>query len=233
VDAKKLILRGAEALIRMRHPSCGVVEPAYFIPDSGDPHFQQLSEFVISRAIADWRYFLTEYGNIDISINLPVSFLQNPAALAYLYQHLPDHRAFGGLLIEINGTELIRNLPVALAVAREGRFRKVAISIDDLGAECCSLVGLQNFPFVEMKIDQQFVSGCADDRLKRAICRQIRELADSYGARTVAAGVETRGDYITVRELGFDLIQGFLFGKPMTARKFAKTKMRDTLPESQ
>ena len=229
VDTKKLTLQGAEALIRMRHPSWGVVEPAYFIPDNGDPHFQQLSEFVISRAIADWRYFLAEYGSIDISINLPISFLQNPAAIAYLYEQLPDHPAFAGFLVEVNGSELVRNLALAQAVAKEGRFRKVAISIDDLGAECSSLVGLREFPFVEMKVDRQFVSGCADDRLKRAMCRQIRELADSYGARTVAEGVEARADFLTVRELGFDVIQGHLLGKPMTVRKFAKTMMRDTL----
>ncbi len=233
LDAKKLILQGAEALIRVRHPSWGVVEPAYFIPDSGDPHFRQLSEFVISHAIADWRYFLTEYGSIDISINLPISFLQSPAALAYLYRQIPDHPAFAGLLVEINGSELVRNLSVAQAVAREGRFRRIAISIDELGAECSSLVGLRNFPFVEMKVDRQFVSGCADDRLKRAMCRQIRELADSYGARTVAEGVETRADFIILRELGFDLIQGFLLGKPMTARKFAKTRMRGSPAASQ
>ena len=136
-------------------------------------------------------------------------------------------------MIEINSSEIIRNLSVAQAAAKEGRFRKIAISIDDLGAECSSLVGLQNFPFVEMKVDRKFVSGCADDRLKRAICSQIRELADSYGARAVAEGVETRGDFLTVRELGFDLIQGFLLGKPMTARKFAKTKMRDSQAAAQ
>jgi len=233
VDAKKLILQGAEALIRMRHPNWGVLEPAYFIPDSGDPQFQQLSEFVISQAIADWRYFLDECGSVDISINLPLSFLESPDALACLYQQLPDHPVFAGLLIEINSSEIIRNLSVAQAAAKEGRFRKIAISIDDLGAECSSLVGLQNFPFVEMKVDRKFVSGCADDRLKRAMCSQIRELADSYGARAVAEGVETRGDFLTVRELGFDLIQGFLLGKPMTARKFAKTKMRDSQAAAQ
>jgi EAL domain len=96
VDAKKLALQGADALIRMRHPSWGVIEPAYFIPDSRDPHMLQLSEFVIRQAIADWRYFLTQYGSIDIAINLPISFLQKPDALEYLYQQLPDHPAFAG-----------------------------------------------------------------------------------------------------------------------------------------
>ena len=64
------------------------------------------------------------------------------------------------------------------------------------------------------------------------MCRQILDLADSYGARTVAEGVETRDDFVVVRDMGFDLVQGFLFGKPMTAKKFALTSLRHpvTLP---
>lgn len=233
IHAHKLTLQGAEALIRMRHPYWGVVEPAYFIPADGDPCFQELSEFVISQAIADWRNFVAEYGPVDISINLPISFLQNATSVAYLYQQLPDDPAFDGLIIEVNGTEVIKNLSLIRDIAKQGRFNKIAISIDDLGAEWSSLVGLQDFPFVEIKVDRQFVSGCADDCLKRVMCRQIRELADNYGARTVAEGVETWADFLTVRELGFDLVQGFLLGKPMTMRRFARAMMRQTikLPE--
>ena len=46
---------------------------------------------------------------------------------------------------------------------------------------------------------------------------------ERYGARTVAVGVETRADFLAVREMGFDLVQGFLFAKPVTAKKFART----------
>jgi EAL domain-containing protein (putative c-di-GMP-specific phosphodiesterase class I) len=74
-------------------------------------------------------------------------------------------------------------------------------------------------PFVEIKVDRKFVTGCADDRLKQTVCRQILDLADGYGARTVAEGVETKADFIAVREMGFDQVQGFLFAKPMTAAR--------------
>jgi predicted signal transduction protein with EAL and GGDEF domain len=59
--------------------------------------------------------------------------------------------------------------------------------------------------------------------LKQSICRRILDLADGYGARTVAEGVETWADFLAVREMGFDLVQGFLFAKPMSAQKFAQT----------
>jgi EAL domain-containing protein (putative c-di-GMP-specific phosphodiesterase class I) len=99
----------------------------------------------------------------------------------------------------------------------------MAIAIDDLGAEWPALIGLSDFPFAEVKVDRKFIAGCANDRLKRAVCCQILDLADRYGARTVAEGVETRADFLAVREMGFDLVQGFLFTKPATAKKFART----------
>ena len=190
----------------------------------------QLSRIaLISQATADWRNFVTEYGRIDISINLPISFLQSSASMQYLYQQLPDHPAFDGFIIEVNGAAIIRNLSLARDIAKQGRFHKIAISIDDLGAEWSSLMGLQDFPFGEIKVDREFVSGCADDRLKKMMCRQIRELAENYGARTVAEGVDTRPDFLAVRELGYDMVQGSLLGKPMRMQKFARTMMRQSV----
>jgi EAL domain-containing protein (putative c-di-GMP-specific phosphodiesterase class I) len=81
---------------------------------------------------------------------------------------------------------------------------------------------LDEFPFVEIKVDRTFVTGCSNDRLKQSTCRRILELADGFGARTVAEGIETRADFLMARELGFDLIQGFFFAKPMEPDKFAQ-----------
>jgi EAL domain-containing protein (putative c-di-GMP-specific phosphodiesterase class I)/CheY-like chemotaxis protein len=229
VDTRTLVPCGAEALIRMRHPSWGVVPPAYFIPDDGDPHFRGLSEFVIAKALDDWRYFLGRSGPVDLSINLPVSFLENPDAVDDLCMQMPNHPAFSGLMIEINGTEIVRNLDRLTAVARQVRFHNIAISVDDIGAEWPSLMGLDNFPFTEIKVDAKYVTGCADDRLKRTVCRRIVDLAESYGARTVAEGVETRADLIAVHEMGFDMAQGFLFGKPAMAKKFARASLSQPL----
>jgi EAL domain-containing protein (putative c-di-GMP-specific phosphodiesterase class I) len=62
------------------------------------------------------------------------------------------------------------------------------------------------------------------------ICHRILELAGDYGTRTVAEGVETKADFLAVREMGFDVVQGFLFAKPMSARKFARTMLGRALP---
>ena len=163
---------------------------------------------------------------MEIAINLPITFLQDPESMTRLCRQIPDHPAFEGLIIEVNGTDVIPNIELLKEVARELRFHNIAIAIDDLGAEWPALVGLRDFPFVELKVDRKFITGCADDRLKRAMCGRILDLADGYGARTVAEGVETRGDFLAVREMGFDLVQGFLFAKPIPAKKFARTIFR-------
>jgi EAL domain-containing protein (putative c-di-GMP-specific phosphodiesterase class I) len=225
VNLRTLAASGAEALVRLRHPAWGVVLPAYFIPDERDPNFNALSEFVIGRAIEDWHYVLEKKGPVDLSINLPVSFLRNSEAVHEMCRRLPNHPAFGGLLIELDSSEVIDNLDLVIDVAREVRLRNIAISIDNVGVEWPSLMGLRSFPFAELKVDHQFVTGCTDDRLKQTVCRRIIEFAHDNGARVLAQGIETRADFLAAHSLGFDLVQGFLFGKPAAVRKFARSRL--------
>ena len=232
-NARTLQLCGAEALIRVRHPTWGLVPPAYFMPDRDDPCLSVLSNFVVNRAIEDWHYFTTQHRAVQIAVNLPFDFFRDPDSVVNLCGRMPNHPAFDGLIVEINAADLIADLDLARAVARRVKFSNIAVSVDDLGSECVSLVGLDNFPFVEVKVDRQFVAGCADDRLKRIACRQILDIADGFGCRTVAQGIETRADFFAVREMDFDMVQGFLFAKPMTAQKFALTSLRKpvTIPD--
>ena len=224
VNLRTLVASGAEALVRLRHPAWGVVLPAYFIPDERDPNFNALSEFVIGRAIEDWRYMLKQKGPVDLSINLPVSFLRDGEAVHEMCRRMPDHPAFGGLLIELDSSEVIDNLDLVIDVAREVRLRNIAISVDNVGVEWPSLMGLRSFPFAELKVDHQFVTGCTDDRLKQTVCRHIIEFAHEHGARVLAQGIETRADFLAAHALGFDLVQGYLFGKPTAVRKFARLR---------
>ncbi|MFH1340543.1 MAG: EAL domain-containing response regulator [Pseudomonadota bacterium] len=225
IDARTLVRCGAEALVRMRHPTWGVVPPAYFVPEGDDPYFRRLSEFVIDRALGDWHYLLQKQTPTDISINLPASFLRNHQAVQDLCRRIPPHPAFGGLLVEVKSAEVIDNLNALVEVAREVRLRNVAVSIDDVGADWPALMGLETFPFAELKVDRQFVTGCANDRLKQTVCRSIIELARGYGVRAVAEGIETRADFVAANEMGFDLVQGYLFGKPTRLKKFARSAL--------
>jgi EAL domain-containing protein (putative c-di-GMP-specific phosphodiesterase class I) len=221
IDVHTNAVEGAEALIRIRHPTWGIVTPAYFIPADDDPRFAAISEFVIDQAVQDWRDFVIRRGPIEIAINLPIAFLQKPGAIPELWRRMPNHPAFDGMVIEINGVEATRSLSLAKAIARQLRFYNIGISINDLGEEWPSLMGLDDFPLIELKVDRKLVTGCAHAPVKKKVCRRIIDLAHGYGIRTVADGVETRDDFYAVREMGFDLVHRTMFGKPMAAKKFA------------
>ncbi|AWM10690.1 EAL domain-containing response regulator [Bradyrhizobium symbiodeficiens] len=229
IDARTLVRSGAEALVRMRHPTWGVVPPAYFIPEESDPHLRALSEFVIDRAMQDWHYLLEQQSAVDLSINLPASYLREPQAVRDLCRRVPTHPAFGGLTVEIDSEEAIRDLDHLTEVAREVGLHNIGLSIDNLGANWPALMELDRIPFVKLKADRQFVTGSGSDRLKRTVCRHIVELAQGFGARSVAQGVESRADLVAANELGFDFVQGFLFGKPMPLKKFAKGALTRTV----
>ena len=81
---------------------------------------------------------------------------------------------------------------------------------------------LRDFPFVEIKVEPELVAGCAHDRAKRTLCRHVIDTANQLGARTVAVGIENYADFCTARALGFDLVQGFLFAKPMGVQTFMR-----------
>jgi EAL domain-containing protein (putative c-di-GMP-specific phosphodiesterase class I) len=206
------------------------VQPGQFLPDEGDPSFRALSEFVIAQAIRDWNYFLGEYGHVELAVNLPLSFLEHAHSVEHLGSQMPAHPAFEGAIVEMNDTDVVRNAAAAKLAASRLRFYNIAMAIDDLGAEWPALLEeADDFPFAEIKVDRSLITGCADDRLKQSVCRRILEFADRVGARTVAEGVETRADFLTVRELGFDVVQGFFLAKPMDARKFARRILRQPL----
>jgi EAL domain-containing protein (putative c-di-GMP-specific phosphodiesterase class I) len=231
IDVRTLATSGAEALVRMRHPAWGVVLPSHFIADDRDPHFSALSDFVIGRAIEDWHYVLEQKGPVDLSINLPVPFFRDDEAVREMCRRMPDHPAFGGLLIELESSDVAGNLDLVVDAARRIRLSNIAISLDNVAAEWPALIDLRSFPFFELKVSPQFVTGCADDRLKRTACRQIIEFAHERGARVLALGVESRADFVAAHALGFDLVQGFLFGKPTAVKKFALSKPRSQRQE--
>ncbi|HWE77545.1 MAG TPA: EAL domain-containing protein [Pseudolabrys sp.] len=222
VDTRSLSVVGAEALVRMRHPTWGVFLPERFLPVEDDPHFGALSDFVLARVTRDWRAFVTEHGNVELAINLPLTFFERGDAIDTLAHQLPRHPAFEGLIVEFEAAELVRNPALATRTARQLQLHNVAVAVDDLGEEWPLLMEFDDFPFAELKVDRAYIGGCADDRLKQATCRSIVELADRFGARTVAEGVETRADFVMARELEFDIVQGFFFAKPMEPHKFAR-----------
>ncbi len=93
----------------------------------------------------------------------------------------------------------------------------MTLALDDFGTGYSSLNYLKRFPIDVVKIDQGFVSDLEHDRASHSIIFAIVELAHLLGMTVVAEGVETRGQYERLVELGCDFCQGFFFARPMSA----------------
>ncbi|MBV9523780.1 MAG: EAL domain-containing protein [Alphaproteobacteria bacterium] len=184
------------------------------------------SEGVIAQAFEDWRYFARRHGHVEIALALPLAFFQRPDAIDRLCREMPENSAFEGLIVAIDAAEGMPHLQLTKDIARRVRYHNIAVAIGNLGTEWPALAELDEFPFVELTVDRRLIAGCADDRLKQATCRRIVALADAMGARTVAAGVATREDYLAVRSMGFHQARGPLFAAPMTAERFARCCLR-------
>jgi EAL domain-containing protein (putative c-di-GMP-specific phosphodiesterase class I) len=222
-------ITGFEALARVRHPNWGILSPASFLPAKSDPYRRVFSDFVITRAVEDWNNVFRDYDGLDIAINLPMDYFDGPQSVALLNRSLPDSPGFAGLIVEINAPDLMRDLNAAKSIARRLKRCRIATSMDDVALEWPVLLTLSDFPFAEIKVDRKLIAGCDHDRLKRSACREIMNVAHNFKVRTVAKGVERKSEFFAVRELGFDLVQGFLFGKPMSAPECSKMLQSPTL----
>jgi EAL domain-containing protein (putative c-di-GMP-specific phosphodiesterase class I) len=220
IDTRSVTPCGAEALIRVRHPTWGPVSPAYFIPAANDPYYHALSQFVIMHAMADWMQFAILGNRVDISVNLPSPVLQDPDFINYVFGKLPAGAASAGLLIAADCADAMSDVDLVRKAGAQLAFRNIGIALDSIGTEGAMLVGRRDLPVVEMKVQRNFVRGCCNDRTRQAVCAHIVAAARENGARAVADGVASQGDFLTLRDLGFDLVQGPLFAKPMPAHKF-------------
>ncbi|MFN3657515.1 MAG: EAL domain-containing protein [Pseudolabrys sp.] len=232
IDPRRLIPCGAEALIRVRHPTWGVVSPAYFVPAVNDPYFHALSQFAIMRMAGDRLRFAGAGRAIDISIRMPMAALEDAGFIDSVFRKLPAGAAQAGLLIEVECADVVADFAGVRRAATQLAFRNVGIAIAAIGSEGAALAGHADLPAVELKADRKFVRGCAGDRIKQAVCAAIVGMAKDCGARSVADGVESHADFLAVRELGFDLVQGPMFAKPMPAGKFEKAVLARTYAET-
>jgi EAL domain-containing protein (putative c-di-GMP-specific phosphodiesterase class I) len=221
IDLKTLSVCGAEGLVRARHPMYGIVMPDQLLPPAGDPDHWPLTEFVIERAVTDWARFAKQGLQLNLSINAPVSAINTPAFVDLVRSALPKGPNFPGLTVEVTEDEVIRDSESVREIASQLKLYNIGFSIDDFGSGYAALSRVADLPFIEVKIDRSFVSGCASNKLKHGLCQTVVDLAHRFGATACAEGVETADDLRAIIDMQCDTAQGFLFAKPMPAAKLA------------
>jgi EAL domain-containing protein (putative c-di-GMP-specific phosphodiesterase class I) len=116
--------------------------------------------------------------------------------------------------MEIGESSVMEDTEAAAAVLAELRGAGVRVSIDDFGTGYSSLMHLNRFPIDFLKIDRSFVEGLDRDPAAGNIVTAVISMAHALGLPTIAEGVETGEQLYTLRRLGCDYAQGYLFARP-------------------
>lgn len=209
-------LIGAEGLARMHHPQHGLLPPVAFIPRASTDDLVALAEFGLRVALRDSVAFGDSGFPVRLAVNVPVEALVALPIAAIVRDCLPGERdRQRGIILEVTEDQVIRDISKAHEIATQLRIHGIGLALDDFGSGYSSLSRLKELPFAELKLDRSFVTGCGLDANNAALCATVVALAHRFGCLAVAEGVETADDLATIRDLGCDVAQGFLFAKPM------------------
>jgi diguanylate cyclase (GGDEF)-like protein len=221
LDALQIV--GAEALVRWRHPTNGLISPLRFIPMAEETGLiLQVGRFVIEQACQQVRTIRDNLGvDLPISVNLsPRQFqesgLLSQVAAALDATGLPSE----SLIFEITESMVMEDLSGAREIMKKLNRLGVRLAIDDFGTGHSSLAYLKQFPVHEVKVDRAFVQGVADSRVDSAIVRAVIDLAKAIGIEAIAEGVETTEQLAGLKMLGCHVGQGFFFSHPLQAAAF-------------
>jgi diguanylate cyclase (GGDEF)-like protein len=204
-----------EALMRWEHPEKGMISPVMFIPVAEESDLiNPLGEWALRQACeAAQRWPET----VKVAVNVSAKQFVNPGFPEVVANAL----AASGLAPERLELELTESVFVGDSDETEKTFAVlkrlgVRLALDDFGTGYSSLSYLRSAPFDKIKVDRSFVDSCTQkDRNSAKIIAAIVGLANALGMETTVEGVEAFDQLDVVREKGAQLIQGFLFARPM------------------
>ncbi|HEX3891541.1 MAG TPA: EAL domain-containing protein [Terracidiphilus sp.] len=223
IDAQTGAVRGAEALLRWNHPTRGMAPPNLFIPAAERTGLiVPMGEWVLNEAcrqMSEWH--AAGFTHWTIAVNLSAVQFNHPGLIQMVRDTLQIHALDPKYLtLEITESTAMRDVHASLVILKQLHGMGVQISIDDFGTGYSSLLYLKRLPASELKIDRGFVCDLAHDTEDAAIIAAIVALGRTLNLRIVAEGVETNEQRGFLTRLGCNLLQGFLFGKPMPAEQF-------------
>jgi diguanylate cyclase (GGDEF)-like protein/PAS domain S-box-containing protein len=216
-------LLGFEALLRWEHPQLGMIPPSKFIPIAEESGIiVLLGKWVLEEAVRQCRRWLdTGLGELSVAINVAAlqferyDFVSTVGTALERYQ-LPPHL----LKLEITESLLARQPVEANQKLAQLRELGVTVAIDDFGTGYSSLSYLQNLPVDILKIDGSFVTRLGADSGQHSqdvLVKAVVSLAHSFDMAVAAEGVETILQLHALENMNCDIVQGYLFGKPMRA----------------
>jgi diguanylate cyclase (GGDEF)-like protein len=218
LDIRSNRVSGAEALLRWRHPTRGLVAPMEFIPMAEETGLiVPIGEWVLRTACghaAAWE--AAGFSGLRIAVNLSRCQLRERGLPELVDRIMRDAGVTASQMqLEITESAVMHDPDLAISILREVKERGVQLAIDDFGTGYSSLSHLKRFPIDALKIDRSFIKDIPTDRDSMAIARAITAMGGSLDLKVIAEGIETEGQLAFVREHGCDEAQGYLFSRPV------------------
>lgn len=223
VDLRSDAVVGAEALVRWHNPTLGQVPPDEFIPVAEQTGLiDGIGQYVLERALEQvvrWRR--KRDSEFFVSVNVSPQQFRDPHLVAKVDAALSTAGLPGqALQVEITESVLLDERGKASAGLADLKKRGVHVAMDDFGTGYASLSYLRHFPFDTLKIDRSFVGDITEDPKDAELVIASLSLAHGLKLTVLAEGVETREQLDLLRQHGCELVQGFLFSKPLAADDF-------------
>lgn len=206
-----------EALVRWDDPKLGPVAPSRFVP-LAERHglIDQLTHWGLRTTLKQWLEWRAHGLDTSIAFNISALSLQHldfPDLVERMCRGLgvPTDR----LVLELTegATQPLIKLMDTLT---RFRIKGIGLAIDDFGTGYSSLMQLRQLPFTDVKIDRLFVGDMCRNRDSRVIVETVIKLAHGLGLTATAEGVETAEQLAVLRDLGCDIVQGYLIAQPLT-----------------
>lgn len=217
VDLKSGRVVGAEALIRWESPSLGRISPAQFIPLAEETGLiVPIGRWVIARACRDAASWMRSAEGADcvVAINLSARQFNEEALMAGITDALSENQlAAHHVEFEITESLVMQNPESASNILEQLRSMGCKVALDDFGTGYSSLAYLRTFPLDCLKIDKSLITDVA-------IVRAVVQMAQAFGFKTLAEGVEDAAVLSVLQNLGCDIVQGYYYARPMPLEEF-------------
>lgn len=225
-----------EALLRWKHPTKGFVSPQLIVGIAEETSLiYRLTDWVMQKAIEQISLWSNSDCQIKVSINLSVKDLLREDLKDKLCDTLKQYGVAPGLLdIEVTESAALADMESSVSMLKELQDMGVTISLDDFGTGYSSISHLTSLPVNQVKIDQSFIQKVSlkaeeskhDNKL---IIKNIIRLARSFDLTSIVEGVETEEQFELLKTYDCDLVQGYLFSRPVPAEEITSLIQQGTM----
>jgi EAL domain-containing protein (putative c-di-GMP-specific phosphodiesterase class I) len=216
---------GAEALIRWRHPSHGLVSPGDFVDFAeASGLIEEIGRWSLAAAAAQFVAWRDQGFDLEhVSVNVSPRQLQRPGFAQAVGEIL--RRAgmpAGAMFLELTESAVLDDTAAASANLAALASLGVKLELDDFGTGYSSLAYLQRLPVAAVKLDSTFIRTIHSNASTQALVKAAIDMAHALGKTVVAEGVEHEGQTDALIRMGCDRMQGYLLGAPLPAAPFSR-----------